>query len=334
MRTVARQEAMTENFSFASPWAFVAIPLPLVAAWLLKVRREQTRALRVPSSVVFEDLGGVQTGMLGDIRNFTVVLWAVWLLGVLALAGPQIVRPTAALPISGRDIVLALDLSGSMERKDFSFDGTSTRRMEVVKEIGATFLRGRSGDRVGLVMFADEPFLAAAPTFDLSAVETALRNVEIGTVGRSTAIGDGLGLSLKILQRSPAVSKVVILLSDGANTAGNVSPESAAQLAKKLGIKVHTIMLGTDTEENVSSAMITPKRDAVTLADIAKASGGESFLIKTNDDLHKLAASLDRLEVSTVAAPAVLVPHNLWPYPAGLALALCLTGFFAARRAM
>jgi Ca-activated chloride channel family protein len=325
---------MIEGFSFASPWAFVAIMLPLFAARLLKARRHHASRLTVPSSVVFDNIDGVQTGILGDMRSFTAILWTVWLLGVLALAGPQIVQPTAALPVSGRDIILVLDLSGSMERKDFSFDGNATRRIDVVKEIGAGFLRGRSGDRVGLVMFADEPFLAAAPTFDLSAVETALRNVEIGIVGRSTAIGDGLGLSLKILRRSPARSRVVILLSDGANTAGAVSPESAALLAKNLGIKVHTIMLGTDLKENVSSATIAPKRDTVTLEDIAKASGGESFLINTNDDLRKLVASLDTLEASTVAFPSVLVQHNLWPYPAALALLVCLAGLFAARRAV
>jgi Ca-activated chloride channel family protein len=325
---------MIEGFSFASPWAFLAIPLPLFAARLLKARRYHARTLTVPSSVVFDSIDGVETGILGDMRDFTAILWTIWLLGVLALAGPQIVQPTAALPVSGRDVILALDLSGSMERKDFSFDGNPTRRIDVVKEIGAGFLRGRSGDRVGLIMFADEPFLAAAPTFDLSAVETALRNVEIGIVGRSTAIGDGLGLSLKILRRSPARSRVVILLSDGANTAGGVSPESATQLAKNLGIKVHTIMLGTDIKENVSSATIAPKRDTVTLEDIAKASGGESFLIKTNDDLRKLVASLDGLEASTVAFPSVLVQHNLWPYPAGLALLVCLAGLFVARRAV
>ena len=325
---------MIEGFSFASPWALLAIPLPLLAARLLKARRHQARTLTVPSSVVFDNIDGVQTGILGDERRLAAILWAVWLLGVLALAGPQLIQPVAALPVSGRDIILALDLSGSMERKDFSLDGTSTRRIEVVKEIGAKFLRGRSGDRVGLVMFADEPFLAAAPTFDLSAVETALRNVEIGMVGRSTAIGDGLGLSLKILRRSQARSRVVILLSDGANTAGATSAESAARLAKTLGIKVHTIMLGTDLDENVSSATIAPKRDAITLADIAKASGGESFMIETNDDLRKLATSLDKLETSSVASPSVLVQHNLWPYPAGLALLLCLVGLFAARRAI
>lgn len=325
---------MIEGFSFASPWAFLAVPLPLIAARLLKARRHYARTLTVPSSVVFDNIDDVQTGILGAIRGFTAILWTVWSLGVLALAGPQIIQPVAALPVSGRDIILALDLSGSMERKDFSFDGSSTRRIDVVKEMGAGFLRGRSGDRVGLVMFADEPFLAAAPTFDLSAVETALRNVEIGIVGRSTAIGDGLGLSLKILLRSPARSRVVILLSDGANTAGATSAESAARLAKTLGIKVHTIMLGTDMKENVSSATIAPRRDTVTLADIAKTSGGESFLIKTNDDLRKLAASLDKLEASNVASPSVLVEDNLWPYPAVLALLLCLAGFFAARRAL
>lgn len=323
---------MIAGFSFATPWAFLAIPLPLLAAWLLRTRREQARILTVPESVVFEDAGTIRASILGDMRSFAALLWTVWLVGVLAFAGPQFVRPTAALPISGRDMILALDLSGSMERKDFSLDGNSVRRIEIVKEIGRAFVRSRSGDRVGLVMFADEPYLAAAPTFDLSAVETALANVEIGMVGRSTAIGDGLGLSLKILRRSPASSRVVILLSDGANTAGGISAQSAAQLARNLGIRVHTIMLGTDAGNDTTSATIEPRKEASSLANIAKASGGETFLIKTNDDLHGLAASLNRLETSTVASPSVLVPENLWPYPAVLALLLCLVGFFAARR--
>ena len=209
-------------------------------------------ALRVPASLV----GSVRTSapVEGRGRRRTLLTWTLWAALVAALAGPRLVLSATALPASGREIMIAMDLSGSMERRDFALDGETVSRLAAVKRIGADFIRRRAGDRIGLVIFADQAYVAASPSFDTATVAHALEEANIGLVGRSTGIGDGLGLALRRLdpkdagieagQPPPSTAKVVILLSDGANNAGQTKPTDVAELARDLGIKVYTIALG------------------------------------------------------------------------------------------
>ncbi|MDQ0472253.1 VWA domain-containing protein [Labrys wisconsinensis] len=308
---------------FATPLAFLALPLPLLVALALRRGPAAMAALRVPAALAGtgDDAARVRADAPGR-----VLAALAWLALVVAMAGPQTLMPNAALPMSGRTIMLVLDFSGSMETRDFTLDGQPIRRIDAVKSVAAEFLRRRAGDRVGLVPFAEEAQLAAAPTFDLEAVAHALDNIEIGMLGRSTAIGDGLGLALKRLKDAPAPGRAVVLLSDGANTAGAVSAHAAADLARALGIRVHTIALGTDT----GGAVAGDGSDAVdeaTLADIARTSGGETFRVRTTEDLRTVTAAIDRLEAGDMPAAAVTVARELWPWPAALALLLCLAGF-------
>ncbi|MBH0239256.1 VWA domain-containing protein [Methylobrevis albus] len=315
---------------FATPIAFAALPLPLLVRRLLQQQRSTAAALRLPDAMAGRSRAG-NTEDAGSGQSSLLIAAAAWVALVTALAGPQLPQPAAALPMSGREIVLVLDFSGSMERKDFTLGGVSASRIDVVKHITSDFIRRRAGDRVGLVLFAEMPQVAAVPTFDLAAVESVLMDTEIGTLGRSTAIGDGLGLALKLLDGSQSESRAVVLLSDGTTTAGEVSASSAAALAEALGIRVHTIALGTD-EEITGSAGAASLVDVVALKDIADRSGGEAFRVRSTTDLEQVTATIDRLETERSVGAPVAIARDLWAWPAAASLMLCLVGFAIGRR--
>lgn len=332
--------ALLSAFDLAAPLALLILPLPFLFARLIPAEREgSSGALRVPHSIV----GGADRGqaLIARGRRRAWLIWTLWVALVAALAGPRLVLSANALPASGREIILALDLSGSMERRDFALDGETVSRLAAVKRVGASFIRRRAGDRIGLVAFADQAYVAAAPSFDTASVARALEDATIGLVGRSTGIGDGLGLALKRLAPArtagaegdgpmPVKDKVVVLLSDGANNAGQTTPKDVAALAKDLGIRVYTIALGpidmADNPDNEQDVV-----DVDTLREMAEISGGKAFRVKTTDDLDAVADSIDALEGGRAQAPPVPLRRDLWPWPAALAL-LCACALLAVRR--
>ncbi|SFL72785.1 VWA domain-containing protein [Methylobacterium pseudosasicola] len=336
----AQLSSLTSAFDLAAPWILLALPLPLLAARLLPAEREGgSGALLVPGTLV----GGARSGadLAARGRRRAALIWTLWAALVVALSGPRLVMPAAALPASGREIMIAMDLSGSMERRDFALDGETVNRLTAVKRVGTDFIRRRAGDRIGLVIFADQAYVAAAPSFDTAAVARALDEATIGISGRSTGIGDGLGLALRRLDPkdtqsgtdavTPAArpAKAVILLSDGANNAGQTAPKDVAALAQELGVKVYTIALGprdmadADGEQDVV--------DTETLRDMAQASGGQAFRVRTTDDLVRVADAIDRLEGGRALAPPLPLRRDLWPWPAALALAAA-AALLATRR--
>jgi Ca-activated chloride channel family protein len=333
--------AVLSAFDLAAPWALLALPLPLLAARLIPAEPEGgSGALLVPGTLVGDARAGVDLAARGRRRAF--LTWTLWIALVVALSGPRLVMPAAALPASGREIMIAMDLSGSMERRDFAIDGETVTRLAAVKRVGTDFIRRRAGDRIGLVIFADQAYVAAAPSFDTAAVARALDEATIGISGRSTGIGDGLGLALRRLDPRDAegdaaagskagdkAAKAVILLSDGANNAGQTAPKDVAELAGELGIKVYTIALGprdmadADGEQDVV--------DTDTLREMAQASGGEAFRVRTTEDLVGVADAIDRLEGARALAPPLPLRRDLWPWPAALAL-LSAAALLASRR--
>jgi len=241
---------------------------------------------------------------------------------VLALAGPQVSRPSGMIPASGRDIVLAMDLSGSMEREDFDLDGTPLSRLDAVKRVASRLVASREGDRIGLVIFGDRAYFAQPLTFDVNAVARAIDEAQIGISGRATAISDGLGLAMKRLVASEAPTRVVVLFSDGSDTSGKVDAVEAARLAAGHGIRIHTVALGPQDMETAPKT-----RDAVdseTLRALAGASGGATFRVRGMEDLERMAAALDDLEPNPSERPPMLYRQSLWPWPAGVALILLL----------
>lgn len=332
--------SLISAFDLASPFALLLLPLPFLFARLMPPERAgSSGALRVPRTLIGEAAGG--PGLIARGRRRLILIGTLWVALIAALAGPRMVLAAKALPASGREIILTLDLSGSMERKDFSLDGQTVSRLDAVKRIGSSFIRARAGDRIGLVAFADQAYVAAAPSFDTASVARALEDATIGLVGRSTGIGDGLGLALKRLAPAqvaaaegggppPARDKVVVLLSDGANNAGQTAPKEVAALAKDLGVKIYTIALGPiDMADNPNNEQDVV--DVETLREMAEASGGRAFRVKTTDDLMAVAGAIDELEGGRAQAPPVPLRRDLWPWPAALAL-LCACGLLATRR--
>ncbi len=314
-------------WSLAEPLALLLLPLPFLARFLFSPRRRDSGAVFVPAAIANAMAEAGNTGYAAHMRRALPSI--LWVLLVLALAGPRMLGTSDAIPSSGRDIVLALDLSGSMEKEDFSLDGQTLTRLQAVQKVSSHFVRRRVGDRIGLVIFGDRAYYGSPLTFDTVAVARAIEEAVIGISGRSTAISDGLGLAVKRLAKSDAPSRVVILLSDGVDTKGTVSAIDVAGLAERHGIRVHTIALGPEDLETAPKT-----RDAVdtkTLREIAEESGGQSFRVKNMSDLTAVADALDALEPSPTLQPPLEIHHEYWTIPATAALMLAVVIAFMRR---
>lgn len=311
--------------SLAAPYLLALLPLPLLLRWLLPVKGQNRMALLVPEHLFPPDAAGGQAWHQG----VSVTLVAAWVLLVAALAGPQVERVASAVPASGRDIILTLDLSGSMEKEDFLLDGQPVSRLEAVKRTAANFVANRTGDRIGLVIFGARAYVAAPPSFDVAAVAETIEEAQIGISGRGTAISDGLGLATRRLLTSDAPSRVIILLSDGVDTSGSVPAADAARLAAGHGIRIHSIALGPDDLETQPAS-----RDAVdvaTLRAIADAANGQMFRVRTTGDLDAVAEALDQLEPNPADRPPLRYWQPLWFWPAAVAALLLVLALFRGR---
>ncbi|SMX44920.1 VWA domain-containing protein [Actibacterium lipolyticum] len=306
---------------FADAWFLILLPLPVLVFYLVPPAVAKGAALVVPEGVGRSVVRQAKHSG-GITRGRYVVPSVVWVLLVVALAGPRQLEPTPALPMSGRDLVLVLDLSGSMVRKDFAVDGETVTRLDAVKKVGAEFVRNRGGDRLGVVVFGSEAYFAAPPTFDAEAVAKTVEGMAIGISGRSTNISEGLGVALKRLDGSTAKSRVVILMSDGVNNASAANPRDVAKLASDMGVRVHTIALGPNEAtgaENERGVVDVP-----TLQAVSDISGGQMFRVRTTEDLIVVTESIDQLEPTASAGLAAETYRDLWVYPAVLAALGCL----------
>ena len=305
------------GWDLALPLALLLAPLPL----LLRPDREAPgAALRLPETLrarfgAGEGRSGLRGGRAG-------LAWIAWLALVLALAGPRQIAATGALPASGRDIVLALDLSGSMATRDFKIGGVEAGRIDALKKVGAELIRRRAGDRIGLVIFAQQAFAPAPLSFDLANVGRALEEATIGLVGRSTAIGEGLGLALKRVSEGGAPTKIIILLSDGANNIGTSDPLPVAALAKSLGVRVYTIGLGVNDTDNPNED--PDPVDFAALRQLAQTGGGEAFRARTTEELDAAGRAIEALVAGEIAAPPAVIFREHWIWPAGLAFLAAL----------
>ena len=318
--------------SFATPEAFALLALPVLAYLLRPPRESIASAAYLPPAFA----GRMGRQAAGRARSGLWVPALLWCLVVLALAGPQRPRTLDLITASGRDIVLAVDLSGSMEKEDFVLDGRQVSRLDAVKSVASRFVTGRAGDRVGLVVFGDRAYVAAPLTHDVGNVADVIGSLTVGVSGRSTAISDGLGLAMKRLEADSAGSRVVILLSDGVDTTGKVDPVEAARLGASLGIRIHTIALGVQSVADLPEGVRNRADvvDAATLANVADASGGRMFRVRTTDELAAVADTVNALEPSQSAAPPVLSMEELWVWPAGLAVIVALGTLAVGRRAV
>ncbi|WP_424985411.1 VWA domain-containing protein [Microbulbifer sp. S227A] len=300
----------------ADPLFLLLLPLPLIAMRLLPGDRARGAALAVPERIGKGMLAGAGDATPVLLRKQVALLLA-WGLLVFALAGPRQLTPVSALKVSGRDLAIAIDLSGSMVRDDFHLNGKQITRLQAVQTVGADFVRRRAGDRVALIVFGSDAYYAAPFSFDTEAIARRIEEATIGISGRATNMSDALGLALKRMERSEAASRVVILLSDGISNAGATNPRGVARLAADLGVRVHTIALGPrDLADSAPGERGVV--DAATLRAISELSGGTSFRVRTTNELQAVTEALDRLEATDSDGLAAEMFREFWTYPAAL----------------
>lgn len=309
---------------FAWPWAFILIPLPwLIYKFSPPALAAEEAALWVPSLSPFATVQHQRSRRKG--RWQLLLTLCCWLLLVGATARPQWLGEATELPVSGRDLLLAVDLSGSMKTRDFELHGENVDRLTALKAVAEQFIQQRVGDRLGLILFGDQPYVQVPLTFDRRTVEQLLNESAIGLAGEKTAIGDAIGLAVKRLKGGDGKEEVLILLTDGANTAGHLSPLKAADLAAAAGLKIYTIGLGADTMEVEGfffNRTVNPSADLdeKTLTAIAQKTGGRYFRARDTDQLAKIYAELDRLEPVERDHDVYRPISELYPWPLGLAL--------------
>ncbi|WP_062231752.1 vWA domain-containing protein [Aureimonas sp. N4] len=312
--------------TFLWPLAFLLLPLPFVLRRFLKpADKGLGGALKVPFFAnLSRDLGSRADRVSTSWWKLAVAS-LVWLLMVSALARPAYVGPDLPLPAKGRDIMMAIDLSGSMASQDFAVGGRPATRLDVVKDAADAFIDARKGDRIGLVLFSDRAYLQAPLTFDRQVVRNLLDQAEVGLTGQETAIGDAIAVSLKRLKDRPAEGRVLVLLTDGANNTGEMDPIRAAELAKKLGIRIYTIGVGGGpmvVDTPMGRQMVNPSTDLDegALRKIAELTGGQYFRATDVKGLAEDYRSIDKLE-PVGADPVHVRPEvALYFWPAGLAL--------------
>ncbi len=297
--------------TFAWPWMFFVLPLPILAYLLLpRARTTSGMALKVP---FYRELAGFRQFSSGKSSTWIRLLAILaWILLVGAAARPQWIGEPLSTPISGRDLLLAVDISGSMQIKDMELDNQTVDRLTMIKKIAGNFIKRRQGDRLGLILFGTRAYLQTPLSLDRKTVNQLLQESLIGIAGKKTAIGDALGLAVKRLQKRPGKRKVLILLTDGANTAGAIDPLKAAELATEEKVSIYTIGVGADrmvVNTFFGQRVVNPSADLdeKTLQKIAKLTGGRYFRARDPRELEKIYALLDKLE------PVVSEDQNLRP---------------------
>ena len=306
--------------TFSHLWVFILLPLPWVAARFLPPRIRTEPVVRVPFLDRIQHAAG-ETSKTGKPSSVWKK-WLIWLLVLTALARPQWIEPPIEKQIPTRDLLLIIDLSGSMEAEDFTDEtGNKTDRLTATKEVVGDFLLRREGDRVGLVVFGSAPFLQAPFTTDLDLCRQLLDETAVRMAGPSTAFGDAIGLGISLFEESDAPNKTIIALTDGNDTSSAVPPVEAAQVARDRGITIHTIAMGNP--ETVGEE----KLDEDALKNVAQTAGGEYFLALNRSELETIYTTLDQLETREIQTISHRPRRDLYFWP--LAVALALSALFS-----
>ncbi len=313
------------------PWALVLLPLPFIYRRLRAPADINIRALRAPILASATQGAELSINASNWRKNLVLLLLTLsWVAAVLALARPVWIGEPVAVPTNGRDILLAVDISGSMEREDMQLRGRDVNRLVAVKAVVSDFVIKREGDRLGLVLFGEKAYLQTPLTFDRKTMETLLNEAQIGFAGNNgTAIGDAIGLAVKRLQDRPENHRVVILLTDGANNAGELEPLKAADLARRAKVKIYTVGIGADVQETwglFGKRVTNPSADLdeATLTGIAEATGGLFFRARNPQELAAIYAELNRLEPIEQEAETIRPVASLFYWPLAVAFMLSL----------
>jgi Ca-activated chloride channel family protein len=317
---------------FVWPVMFVLLPLPWLARRLIAPFKQAESALWVPDVESFTFSSSPLSRQTKRIDVRLILLWLAWIALIAAAARPQQTGDPVNLPTSGRDLMMAVDISGSMNTEDMVLDGRRVNRLSVVKSVVNDFIARRGGDRVGLVLFGTNAYLQAPLTFDLTTVEQLLAEAPVGIAGGKTAIGDAIGLAIKRLRSRPHQSRVLILLTDGANNVGEVAPRKAAELAAVEDIRIHTVGVGSDELKvpslfgNFAPRVVNPSADLDegTLESVAQQTGGQYFRARNTAELEAIYALIDELEPVAQEAETFRPVKALYYWPLAFSFAFAL----------
>ena len=306
-------------FELALPAALLVLPLPFLV-WMFMPRAEPIffSALKVP---FYDALGPALHHSHVDLicKKYLYLLGLIWVLLVLAVAGPRWVGQPVPLTREGRNIMLTLDLSGSMALDDMVLHGRRATRLAVVKKSAKDFVAARTSDRIGLILFATRAYMQTPLTYDHQNVLARIDDATVGLAGQSTSIGDALGLAVKRFQSVPAEGRVIILLTDGANNSGILTPLKAAQLAKMDHIKIYTIGLGSDNRAADFGGLLMGLNPEVdldegTLKQIAEKTGGRYFYANDPKSLERIYQKINQLEIVKQDASTIRPQQEYYPW--------------------
>jgi len=309
--------------TFAHPWLFLLLPLPWLIRRLLPVHHEQKVAVRVPFLQRLSRLAGLQPGSGVAVARRPISQWLVlsltWFFVIAAIVRPQWLEEPIIKELPMRDLLVAVDLSGSMEAEDFTdADGNIVDRLTAVKQVLDAFFTRREGDRVGLILFGSAAFVQVPFTDDLDVVRELLDEAQIRMLGPRTMLGDAMGLAINLFERSEVDERVMIVLTDGNDTGSLVPPERAAEIARDEGVVVYTIAIGDPT------AVGEQALDEKTLENIAATTGGGYFHANDRQELEAIYAHLDEVNPRQVETQSYrpLTDLYYWPLAAGMLLSL------------
>jgi Ca-activated chloride channel family protein len=310
-------------FELAHPWLLLLLPLPFLVNWLVPPYREQKEAVRAPFFRELSSQAGLEptTGAVVLQRNLWQKLLRplVWVLLVMAAARPQWIDDPITQIESARDLMLAVDLSGSMETRDFTDpEGNQVDRLTAVRLVLEDFVTRRETDRLGLVLFGNAAFLQVPFTLDHQVFLQLLDEAQIGMAGPQTMLGDAIGLGIKAFEASEADQKVLILLTDGNDTGSRVPPPKAAEIAAQNDIKIHTIGVGDPASTGEAPL------DEQTLRQIAQVTGGQFFRANDLTELEGVYQQLDELEPLEFETYSYRPKHELYHWLLAAVLVMVL----------
>ncbi|HCR85738.1 MAG TPA: hypothetical protein DIV86_03575 [Alphaproteobacteria bacterium] len=323
---------MLDNFQFQYPYAIILIALPWLIFYFFRLGRSENLDAPVINNPNIRQFAK-SFGKKGSFRDlgakFNYFLFSIWCLLVIALMHPQTVERLEKVTTKGYDIILAVDLSMSMLALDFADKGETVNRLDIVKKIATDFIKRREGDRLGLVLFGENAYIQSPLTLDVNSVAEMLEMSEVGIAGDATSIGDAIALSVKALKNKSEKSRIIILITDGSNTAGIVQPIEAAKLASDFNIKIYTIGVGKKgavpyPTDNGAVIFARIDSDEKTLQQIAEITDGEFFQAEDKISLEKIYTEVDKNEKSESEVTTLTIRTQLFHYPVLLALILLI----------
>lgn len=320
-------------FHFYWPWFSLLLPLPFIVRWIAPSKENEEGGvpeIHFPAIHRIKNaFSSRQTAAKRSDRLFFLLLSLSWLFLVLALMQPEKVDQFKQVKNKGYDLLLAVDISGSMQALDFSIPSKTLSRLDATKDVVSKFVLGRQGDRVGLVTFGEHAYLHVPLTLDTISVSRMLNDTVSGMAGNATAIGDAIGLSVRTLRERPEGSRVLVLLTDGEDNASSIPPLEAAKLAKQYGIRIYTIGVGRNgmvpfPNQAGGYGMAQVSIDEGLLKEIAAMTGGQHFMATDKRALQSVYRKINELEKTESDQTIFLIREPLYYYPLGIAMGLLL----------